>query len=98
MVACRRTGDSPPGTPQGHATKENMQETHNRRNHESITQMVNRLQRGHSYHARTSTGQSVSGEYLGTETSYGEPAILLRHLSGTTAIHTTRLVAIIEAG
>lgn len=97
MVASRRTCDTP-RTPREQATKENMQKAHSQRKQESITQMINRLQRGHSYHARTSTGQSVSGEYLGTETSYGEPAILLRHLSGTTAIHTTRLVAIIEAG
>ena len=65
-----------------------MQEAHDQRNQESITQMVNRLQRGHSH----------SGQYRGTEVTYSDPAILLRHVGGTTAIHTKRFVSIIEAG
>jgi hypothetical protein len=63
----------------------------------TISCMRNQLRRGATYRATTYAGQSVSGEYLGTEVSHGDWAILLRHRSGTTSIPIARLLAVVAA-
>ncbi len=73
-----------------------MQGTRDTRRRSSTSQMLNHLKRGLTYQVKTSSGHTVSGEYLGTEVTYGNPAILLRHSEGTTAIHTNRLAAVVQ--
>jgi hypothetical protein len=46
---------------------------------------INHLQLGSTYRATTPEGAAI-GEYLGMETPHGDPAILLRHTTGTESI------------
>lgn len=70
---------------------------HTSERRERTTLLPNHYRRGHTYHATTARGLQVVGEYLGTEVTFGEPAILLRNPSGTTSLYLEDLIAVEEA-
>lgn len=72
-----------------------MEPNPNTRHQTALTRMLNRLRRGESYRARTAAGESVTGEYLGTEVCHGDRAILLRDGTGTTSIPVVRLLFVV---
>jgi hypothetical protein len=57
---------------------------------------LNDLRRGLVYRATTEEGEIV-GEYLGIEVPYGDRAIILRSLTGTSSIRVSDLAAITPA-
>lgn len=54
---------------------------------------INQLRRGGVYWATTDDGIAI-GEYLGLETLYGDPAIMLRHPHGIDSIALRDVTAI----
>ena len=56
----------------------------------------NHLRRGATYSVTTRKG-IVVGEYLGRETPYGDPAMLVRHEAGTESIEFCDVISICPA-
>ena len=57
---------------------------------------LNHLRRGLVYRATTEV-EEIVGEYLGIEVPYGDRAIILRSLTGTSSIRVSDLAAITPA-